>query len=242
MCDPGRSRKLRVSSWLHVIVPRVWFMGRVRLSFAYPFWCGYFPCCPMCRSHSSSSGFLSEGIVPCTAVYLGYLWEERKVRSLLCHHLVNVYFRCKLSSDCQCWDLLFWPGQWHQTTKWELSLSRFVSADQGYTFIYLCDLSPRCLYTPGRWRSCLVGKSYFQFLAKDLTRCKLTGCKSTWVQRMNDGTGHFDWFWLCNLCFVNLGKRFISWSLRFFLFKMVGLAWKFSKVPSLKFHKWIYGG
>lgn len=135
----------------------------------------------------------------------------KKVRGLLCHHLVNVYFTCNSSSHCQCWDLLFWPGQRHQTAKQELSLPRFVSTEQGYNFIYLCDLFPSCLYTPKRWRSCLVGKSYFQFLAKGLACCKLTGCRSTWVQRINDGTGDFRLILALQLItFANLGKHINS--------------------------------
>ena len=40
---------------------------------------------------------------------------------------------------------------------------------------------------------------------------------------------------------LSVSFTFISWSLWFFIYKVTGLARKFSKIPSLKFHKWIHG-
>lgn len=50
----GEAGSCRTSSQLHNAGLRVGFMARVCLNLSYLFWYWHFPCCSLCRSHSSS--------------------------------------------------------------------------------------------------------------------------------------------------------------------------------------------
>lgn len=68
LCSSGRRWELWVPSPLYVAALGGRFMVRVHISHSYPFQCGYFLICPMCRGHLASSRFPSEWTDPHVAI------------------------------------------------------------------------------------------------------------------------------------------------------------------------------
>lgn len=84
LCFSGRRLELRVTSWLHGVVPGIGFMVRLCLRLSNLFPCGYFLICLMYRNLLAILDFFRRNCLVC-------LWEERSSGVFCAAILVDLY-------------------------------------------------------------------------------------------------------------------------------------------------------